>query len=80
MNRKLLLALSVLLLLFALKYAFGQDDTSGVGWDPIAIYPAPDYDIFHIMLAAPIVGVLYGIKRVVSLPHAPPVLNPLSLK
>jgi hypothetical protein len=79
MNRKTLLAIAVLLLLFALKYAFGQDDTSGVGWDPITD-AAPDDYIFGIMLLSPIVGVLYGIKRTLTQRWASPVVSPLKLK
>jgi hypothetical protein len=78
MNRKLLLAAIVLLVLLGLKYAVGQDNLSGVGWD--AIDSGPDDYVFGVMMAAPIFGVILGIARIISQRHAPPILEPLRLK
>ena len=37
MKRNLLLFLVGLFFVAALKYAFGQEDVSGVSWDPVTV-------------------------------------------
>ena len=80
MNRKLLLAAIVLLVLMGLKYAFGQEEGGGVGWDPMAIYPAPDQSVFEVMKLAPVLGVIIGIVKALRQNSHRPILEPLRLK
>lgn len=78
MNRKLLLAAIVLLVLLGLKYAVGQDELDGVDWD--AIDSGPDDYVFGVMMTAPVVGVIIGFAKALAQRHAPPILEPLRLK
>lgn len=78
MNRKLLLAAIVLLVLLGLKYAVGQDQGGAVGWD--GIDSGPDDYLFGVMMAAPILGLMIGIGKVLAQRHEPPILEPLRLK
>lgn len=79
MNRKLLFAAIALLVLMGLKYAFGQEEGGGVGWDPIE-YSAPDDYVFGVMMTAPIFGLVIGITKALTLRYARPVLEPIRLK
>jgi hypothetical protein len=76
MSRKIFLVTISLFSLAALRYCFGQDDTSGIGWDPITVYD-PIEDVFTVMLLAPIVGLVLGALRV-AMPRSP-VLQPIRL-
>lgn len=81
MNRKLLLAAIVLLVLLGFKYAVGQDEGGGgVGWEPITVYPPPDTCIFGVMKLAPVLGVIIGIVKVLTQNSRRQILEPLRLK
>ena len=79
MKRNLFLFLVGLFLIMAFKYAFGQDDASGVSWDPVTVHNPMD-DILAVMIFAPIVGFAIGILRVLTLSSARPVLEPIRLQ
>jgi len=79
MKRNLLLFLAGLFLVMAFKYAFGQDDMSGIGWDPVTAYNPMDA-VLGVMILAPVVGVVIGVFRVLTLSSARPVLEPIRLQ
>jgi len=76
MNRKSLLFLGMFFLLFALRYALGQDD--GIGIEPDD-YEDPAESIFGLMMAAPLLGAVIGGIRVLALREAKPVLQSIRL-
>src|SRR5436309_2656996 len=63
MKRNHLLFLAALFLVTALKYAFAQEDMSGIGWEPTMVYN-PMNDVLRVMVWAPIVGLAIGFLRV----------------
>jgi hypothetical protein len=77
-TRKMLLFVSVLFLLFALKYALGQEEGGSIGWDT-EVDQDPLDCVLALMIAAPIVGSVLGAIRVLSLRSARPVLEPIRL-
>ena len=79
MKRNLLLFLVGFFFVAALKYAFGQEDVSGVSWDPVTVHNPMD-DVLAVMIFAPIVGFAIGIVRVLTLSSARPVLEPIRLQ
>src|SRR5215470_9317646 len=76
MTWKSLLFVGVFFLLFALRYALGQDE--GIGIEP-GDYEDPAESIFGLMMAAPLLGALIGGIRVLALREAKPVLQPIRL-
>jgi len=78
MSRKMLLFTAVLFLTIAVRYAFGQEDPSGIAWDPIEVYEPAD-TVFGVMVFSPILGLFIGIVRVLTRELMPPVLQPLRL-
>lgn len=80
MNRKLLFAAIALLVLLGLKYAFGQEEAGGVGWDPMMVYPPPDTCVFGVMKLAPIAGIIIGVVKALTQNSRRPILEPIRLK
>lgn len=78
-QRKLLVFLGVLFLLFVLRSALGQGEENVVGWDPIA-YEDPAESIFNIMMAAPILGAMIGAARLIAQRFQRPVVQPIHLR
>jgi len=79
MKRKTLLLLAAMLFfLLALKYAFGQDEDA-VGFSPVD-YEDPAESIFGLMAAAPILGAVFGMLRILLQRCARPILQPIDLK
>jgi hypothetical protein len=76
--RKMLLFTGVLLLVVGLRYAFAQDQGVAVGWDTDA-YQDPLDIVLALMIAAPILGAVFGAIRVLSSRSARPVLEPIRL-
>ena len=76
--RNLLWFAAILFLLMALKYAFGQDEDA-VGFSPVD-YEDPAESIFGLMAAAPILGTVFGMLRILLQRSARPILQPINLK
>jgi len=76
MDRKTIM---MLFLVIAIRYGFGQDDTSGFAWDPPDLYQAPD-TVLQVMVFAPIAGLILGIFRVATRELMRPVLEPIRLR
>ena len=72
MKRNHLLFLAALFLVTALKYAFAQEDMSGIGWEPTMVYN-PMNDVLRVMVWAPIVGLTSDrIFAGINAAHGPP--------
>lgn len=78
MNERLLLFAMVLFFMAALKHAFGQDATS-IGWDP-GLQDDPTQDVAAVMLAAPILGAICGVFRLLRTNSPRPELLSLRLR
>ena len=79
MNRKMLLFTAMLFLTIAIRYAFGQQDPSGIGWEPVNVYEPAD-TVLGVMVFAPIFGLIIGVIRVLTQEAMRPVLQPLRLR
>jgi hypothetical protein len=77
-NRRILLFSGVLFLLIAVKYAFGQAEGGPIGWDADA-YQDPLDCVLALMIAAPILGSVFGAIRILKARSARPVLEPIRL-
>ena len=77
MNRKVLLFAGALFLLFALKYALGQENDVS-GWDS-ETYEDPAESIFGLMMAAPLFGMVIGAVRVLVQRSVRPIVEPIRL-
>lgn len=78
MNKRWLLFAAALPFMAALKYAFGQDE-SAISWDPI-LQEDPTQDVAAVMVAAPILGVIFGAFRLLRTNSSHPVLLSLRLR
>ena len=82
MNRKTLLFVGAFLLLVAIRYALGQDDTAIVNWEPESVNLADDPAewIFSVMMLAPLLGAVIGGIRIIAQRSARPVVQPICLR
>jgi hypothetical protein len=62
MNSKMLLLAGVLIFVLGIKYAFGQAVETAMNWDPL-LQEDPVQDVAAIMVAAPILGGVFGACR-----------------
>ncbi len=82
MKRKLLLFAGVLILLLAVKYAAGQNDSSQIGWnvsEDLSLNGSISDDLEGFMLLAPLAGAGCGLIRILARRSARPLLEPLRL-
>lgn len=78
MKKRWLLFATVLLSMAALKYACAQDE-SAMNWDPVW-QDDPIQDVVAVMVAAPILGVMFGAFRLLRTHSSRPVLLSLHLR
>jgi hypothetical protein len=78
MNKGMLLFAMVLFFMAALKHAFGHDEPM-IGWDPV-LQDDPTQDVAVVMLAAPILGAICGVFRLLRTNSPRPVLLSLRLR
>jgi hypothetical protein len=77
MNKRMLLLAMVLFFMAALKRAFGQDEPV-IGWD-FGLQDDPTQNVAVVMLAAPILGAICGVFRLLRTNSPRPVLLSLRL-
>ena len=77
-TRKVFLLAGMLFLLIAVKFALGQDESGSIGWDADA-YQDPLDCVLALMMAAPILGSVFGAIRIFNTRSARPVLEPIRL-
>jgi hypothetical protein len=78
MNKRLLLAVVAVFFLVAMKHAFGQDEPM-IGWEPVW-QDDPVQDVAFVMLAAPILGAIFGAFRLLSTNSREPEMGRLRLR
>ncbi len=76
MNKRWFALATLLFAMAARRCAFGQDG-SPIGWDTVVRDPIED--VAAVMIAAPILGVIFGVFRVLRTQSTPPALEPLRL-
>jgi hypothetical protein len=62
MNSKMLLLAGVLIFVLGMKCAFGQAVETAMNWDPF-LQDDPVQDVAAVMVAAPILGAVFGAFR-----------------
>ncbi len=77
MSRRWFAFATLLFAITTLRCAFGQDE-SAIGWDTIA--QDPIQDVAAVMIAAPILGVIFGALRVLRTHSTRPALESLRLR
>jgi len=77
-TRKVFLLAGMLFLLIAVKFALGQDESGSIGWDADT-YQDPLDCVLALMMAAPILGSVFGAIRILNTRSARPVLEPIRL-
>lgn len=77
--RNLLLFALMLFLVMAIKYALAQNENDLGSWYDNE-YEDPAESIFGLMMAAPILGAVFGGLRILFQRSARPILQPISLK
>ncbi len=76
MNKRWFALATLLFVMVALRYTFGQDE-SAIGWDTVVRDPIED--VAAVMTAAPILGVIFGVFRLLRTHSMRPALEPLRL-
>lgn len=77
MNKRLALLFCGFMLVMAARLAFGQDVDNGITWDAVA--EDPIQDIARVMVAAPILGLFFGMIRILRTQSSRPALSYLRL-
>jgi hypothetical protein len=73
MNRKMLLLAGVLIFILGMKYAFGQAVETAINWDPV-LQEDPVQDVVAVMVAAPVLGAIFGAFRMLETNSSRPAL------